>query len=142
MGRCTLRVRSTKGRQCFQGISLSVHTGEGGYPSPRFSPRSLVLDPLKGVTPVPGSFNGHWSQVLSGGTQVLVREYPSPIHGIPLDRGTLQPRLDWGTPCWDRTGVPPHAPRQNSRASTFYTEAGVPLAVTQEDFLVHHNFTQ
>ena len=46
--------------------------------------------------------------------------------GTPLDMG-------WGTP---RTldGVPP--PRQISIASTCYTAGGMPLAFTQEDFLV------
>ena len=38
----------------------------------------------------------------------------------------------------DRTGVPP--PGQNSRKSTCYVAGGMPLAFTQEDFLVNNNF--
>ena len=63
----------------------------------------------------------------------------------------LQPGQYWGTPL-ARTGlVYPTAPltrtglghsptpRQNSSASTCYAEGGMPLAVTQEDFLVKKN---
>ena len=41
---------------------------------------------------------------------------------------------DWG---WDWMGVPPsQVRRQSSRASTCYAAGGMPLAFTQEDFLV------
>ena len=77
--------------------------------------------------------------------------YPQPEMGYPLTRsgwwggtqGTSY--LRWGTPLtqtWD--GVPPtwDAPlphiTQSSIASTCYAAGGVPLAFTQEDFLVKH----
>ena len=70
-----------------------------------FFPRSLVQGPFWGVpqsfpggTPVPGSFPGHWSQVLSrgnpspgwAGTPVLARDTPG--LGYPPARSR------WGTP--------------------------------------------
>ena len=145
------------GRSCFHWC-LSFHRGD--YSSPRFFPRSLVLCPFQGGTPVPGSFHGLCSQVLSRGvpqfwprgTSVLGQDWGL---GYPqLGLGYPQPWQDWGTP-WARTGVPPGRtglgytlghdwgtspartwvppnPRQNSRASP----CGMPLAVTQEDFLV------
>ena len=47
--------------------------------------------------------------------------YPPPWDGVP-------------PPTWD--GVPPLPPRQSSIASTCYAAGGMPLAFTQEDFLV------
>ena len=84
-------------------FSLSVHT-RGKHPSPMFFPRSF-----SGGTSVPGSFLGHWSQILSRG-------YPSPPQGVPrpgqgvhqyslsLARsgwGTPLTRSGWGTPSQD-----------------------------------------
>ena len=104
-------------------------------------------------TPVPGSFPGHWSQVISGVPQSWLGEV---LHdGAPCwpgqDLGTLQPSSGWGTPP-PRTGVPPGQVRmgyppphgldwgnptgQKNRASTCYAAGGMPLASTQEDFLV------
>ena len=54
------------GKILFSQVCACPHPGGGGvYPSLRFFPRSLVPGPLWG-TPVPGSFSGHWSQVLWG----------------------------------------------------------------------------
>ena len=90
-----------------------------GYPSPMFFPRSF----LGGGTTVPGSFPGHWSQVLSRGTPVpgsfpghrsqvlsgwVLQSWgvPSPSWGYSSMR--LPPaRSGWDTPSHDRTGVPP-----------------------------------
>ena len=46
---------------------------------------SLFISPHPGGTPFPGSFPGHWSEVLSGGTPVLAggRGFPSPGQGVP-----------------------------------------------------------
>ena len=67
------------GKYCFHRC-LSVHT-EGG-------------------TPVPGSFLGLWSQVLSGATLVLAGGYPSPGRGDTpvLAEGFLSPGQGW--PQW------------------------------------------
>ena len=67
-------------RYCFHRC-VSVYT-QKGYPSPRFFPRSLVPGPSQGGTLVPGSFPGHWSQVLSGGTPALAGGYLSPSQGM------------------------------------------------------------
>ena len=56
-----------------------------------FFPRSLVPGPFLGGTPVPGSFPGHWYQVLSRG-------YPTPGWGYPVP--------DWGYPGQVRMGYP------------------------------------
>ena len=113
---------------------VSVNTG-GGVPQSQVlsqvsGPRSFPL----GGTPVPGSFPGpFW-----GG-------YPSPGRGVPQSwpGGYLSTGY---SPGQDRTGVPlspppgqvrmGYPPGQNSRASTYYAAGGMPLAFTQEDFLV------
>ena len=74
-----------------------------------------------GGTPSQVSVGGGWYSIpcLGGG-------YPIP----GLDGGGVPPlaRTGWGTP---------HPPiRQSSIASTCYVAAGMPLAFTQEDFLV------
>ena len=77
----------------FTGVCLST---PGGYPSPRFFPRSMVIGPFWGRgTPVPGSFPGHWSQVPSRG-------YPNPGQGVPQSWLGGTPgwtRQNWGSPC-------------------------------------------
>ena len=50
--------------------------------------------------------------------------------GVPL--GTPQLGLDGGTP------PPPLVRRQSSRASTCYAAGGMPVASTQEDFLIRY----
>ena len=121
----------------FTGVRLSGHMGGGGgYPSPRFFPRSLVPGHFWEGTPVPGSFPGLLSHVLSrgpqscwggggGGTPVLTgqypsprqegqypvpgRRYPSPGQGVPRSPASVgYPKI--GVPPQDRTGVPPHLP--------------------------------
>ena len=56
----------------------------------------------------------------------------------PPDMGwDTPPDLGWGTPqTWDWV----YPPRQISIASTSYAAGGVPLAFTQEDFLVFINY--
>ena len=68
--------------------------------------------------------------------------------GYPLSRtglGTSScPELDMGTflpPCQGLDGEPPPPPvrRQSSKASICYAAGGMPLAFTQDDFLVYRN---
>ena len=77
-------------------------------------------------------------------------QYPSQVRtgypyqdwmGVPplrLDGGTPPPNLDWVPPIRAGWGYPPPPlpRRQSSRASTCYAAGGMPLAFTQEDFLV------
>ena len=86
--------------------------------------------------PVPGSFPGSWSQILSQGVpQSQAGDTPVPGGGWYTRTGIpTHPGEDW--PCQDRTGVPPSQPGdQDSRSSTCYAAGGMPLAVTQEDLL-------
>ena len=120
---------------------MSVYTGGGGYPSPRFFPRSF-----QGDTPVSGSFPGHWSQVLSGrgshtpapghwpqvfsrgGTSVMAGRVPHSFLGVPQSWpggipvcGYPSPGKDWvhpsqvrmGTPYPGQDGVPSMTEKQN-----------------------------
>ena len=130
-----------------------------GYPSSRFFPRSLVPGPFLGGYPVPGSFPGLWSQVLSqrvtqsqvlsqvsgprswlGGTPVPVggEVSQSQLGRVPQDRGTPKARTGLR---YSQAGLRSQLLRQNSRASTCYVAGGMPLAVTQEDFLVHSDWS-
>ena len=90
-------------RYCFHRC-VSVHIGRGGgYPSPRFFPRSLLPGPFwKGYPSpwffakslVPGPFQGYPSLSWGG--------------GVPQDRGTSPGRTGVGhTPRQDRIGIPP-----------------------------------
>ena len=103
------------GKVLFSQMSVCPHL-EGGYPRPRFFPRWLVPGPLLRGTPVPCSFPGHWSQVLSRVTgtrsflgvpqfQVLPRSLVGPFLGVPRpSEGTSW----WSTPPGqDRTVVSP-----------------------------------
>ena len=98
----------------------------GGYPSPRFFPRD---------TPIPGSFPGLWSQVLSLGVLQSQLGAYSRTGVSPLVERT---GLGY-PPCQDRTGECP-LPGQDSRVSTCYVAGSMPLAVTQENFLVVTDF--
>ena len=124
---------------------MSVHTcygvphpanGRGGVPIPRH-PRQVQ---------VRGTPSSLW-----GGTppQVWMGGYPIP----GLDRGRTISQVQywmgyppppaitgWGNPpCPGLDGVPFSPPiRQSSKASTCYVAGGMPLAFTQEDFLVFH----
>ena len=115
-------------------IHLSVHRGEG-YPG--------QVQP--GGVPHPGPAGG----TSAGG-------YPCqgiPLLGVPHLRYP-QPCQTWlGVPCWgvphlryppsDLAGGYPVGrgyPTSGSRWSTLYAVVGMPLAFTQEDFLVHSYF--
>ena len=104
--------------------------GGGGVPHPRFGglpcPRSV------GVPHPQSGWGGTPSQVWMGGT----------LSQVWVGGGVLCPRSGWlgGTPPPpELVGVPPPPPiRQSSIASTCYGAGSVPLAFTQEDFLVWH----
>ena len=88
----------------FTGVCLHLM---GGYPSPRFFPRSLVL----------GTF---WEvpQSCPGG---LCQSWP---RGVPQNMGTPLARTGLGyppPPCQDRTGVPPPPPRDRTAERTLAT---------------------
>ena len=103
----------------------------------------------RGGTPFSWQGGGYPFQRLDGGgtpfSGLGMGGTPSSWCGVPF------PGLDGGgTPSW---GVPhlgrayplagePPPPRQTSTACTCYAAGGVPLAFTQEDFLVLFNFTQ
>ena len=93
-----------------EGNVFSLFTTRWRYPSPRCFPRSF----LGGGTSNPGSFPGHWSQVLSWG-------YPSPgwrgvpqswlVEGTPGQGSPPLARSGWGTPWPGQDGVPPSQDR-------------------------------
>ena len=116
----TARVRSTREGNVLTPVFVSVHTyGGGGYP---------ISGLGKGGTPSQVRVGGYPISGLGrGGTpfQVQVgRGYPIP----GLGRGVPHPRSRWG----GTHSTPPRI------ASTCYgyTAGGMPLAFTQEDFLV------
>ena len=118
--------------------------GGEGYHSPRLFPRSLVPGLFQGGTLVPGSFQGLWFLVLSGGTPVPGGGYPSPGQGVPqsqwrgtpvLAGGTAQARTGVGYPP-ARTGVgyPPWSGQAWGTPpplGTGYTVGGMPRAVSR-----------
>ena len=103
-------------------------------------PQSQVLSQGSGTRSFPGG-----TPVLTGrGTPVPDRGYPRTGVLPGQDRTQVPPGQDrtWVPPGQDSTGVPPQGqdwgtpPPPNSRASTCYTAGGMPLVVTQDDFLV------
>ena len=102
----------------FTGACLSTFRGVGGYPIPADG----------------GMVN----------TSFLTGSFPFfPTRGLPPHKVRM-----WGTPSKVSTGVHPSrsgpksgrgdvgSPSQNSTAHTCYVAGGMPLAFTQEDFLV------
>ena len=111
--------------------------GGGGYPLPR-SGLGGVPGPGRGY-PLPSS---RWgvppSQVQAGGHPLLRPGKGVLPYSPTLGRGS--PHLELGTgypPPGIRKGVPPPLQTWNSIACTCYTAGGMPLAFTQEDFLVY-----
>ena len=102
-----------------------------------------VSHPADGLYPIPDPGRGGYPIQLMGGTpsqdqaggisQPADRGYhiPGPGKGTPS-------MIGWGTPCPRLDGVHPPPPirRLISKANTCYEAGGVPLAFTQEDFLV------
>ena len=149
---------STTGGYVFTGVCLFNFWG-AGYPIPGLGRGVPHLRSGQGGTPYQVWLGGTSSQVWPGGYPIPGLDWGYP--GYPLltrsGWGTLWPGLDgippqtppdpsppdlgqgtpsdlgWGTPrTWD--GVP-HPPSP-SIVSTSYVAGGMPLAFTQEDFLV------
>ena len=153
----TAPVHSTREGNVLTPVCVSVHTCRGGYPISG----SQVWG--GGGYPIPGLAGGGVLHPRSGleGTlsQVWIGWIPPPKtwDGVPpctLDRvppqdlgqGTPTPSPEMGYLPWTWDGVPPldkgwgTPPRQISIASTCYAAGGMPLAFTQEDFLVLHKY--
>ena len=113
------------------------HPAGGGYPIPGLNWGYPIL--LMGGTPSKISMGGEYPRVPP--TQDWMG-YP------PLSRTgwatSPHPDLGWGTPPvqdW-MYPLPPPVRRQISIESTCYVAGGMPLAFTQEDFLVQVSTTQ
>ena len=134
-----------------------------GYPSPWFFSWSLVPGPFLGSTSilarvVAQSWMGVISQSQPGGYPGSGRGTPVLAGGTPRQGYLPLARTGLGySPSQDRTGVPPEPgqdlgtsspwpgqdsrgvlPDQDSRVSTCYVAVRIPLAVTEEDFLVQY----
>ena len=154
----TARIRRM-GKAMFSQVSVRSHQGAGGGVS-----QSKVLSQVSGPRSFPRGVAQ--SQVLSkisgprffeGGTQTCGWVLQSWLGGgLPQswteqDCGTAPARTglgypppwsgqDWGTPpTQHRTRVTPPLSKDR-RASTCYAAGGMPLAVTQEDFLIYELF--
>ena len=100
-------------------FSLSVHTSRGGVPT--FPGGGGTYLPVGGDTYLPRSGQGGYlpSRWGAGGTYPHQSRYPPTHVGTPPHQGRYPP--------------PPH---WNSMACACYAVGGMPLAFTQEDFLV------
>ena len=112
------------GKVMFSQVCVHWTLG-GGYPSPRFFPRSQVPGPFKGV-PLSWSMGVPQSQL-----------------GVPQHKGTPCPGQDWGTPgknrtavapSQDRTGVPP--PARTGVPPLAMTGLGYPQPGQQSEYLL------
>ena len=103
------------------------HSADGGYPHPKSGQGGYP-----GVPPIQ-DWMGYPCLRLDG--------YPSPIQdwmGYPQTGwDTALSKTGWGTPSPSKTGW--GTPPPISKASSCYSAGGVPLAFTQEDFLVIDN---
>ena len=97
-----------------------------------------VCSPRRGNTPVPGSFQGLWSKVLSRGTPVLAgRGVPlSWLGGYPRTGQGVSPARTGGTPSQDWNGLGYPLPQ------TGYTAGGMPREVSRRrTFLLVRSMT-
>ena len=111
------------------------HPADGrGIPYPRSRWRGTIQQLIEGGYPIPGP-GGGWYYPL----QLMGVPHPRSRQGVPYPAvgggGYPVPKTGWGTP------PPPRVRRQSSIASTCYVVVGMPLAFTQEDFLVKAMFT-
>ena len=136
-------------------FSLSVHTGGGGtlsqvwvggtpcqvwmggYPMPGLDGEGTPSQVWMGGYPIPDLDGGYPSQVWMGGYPIPGQYgYPPPprpgLDGVPP-----WPGLDGVPPHHDWMGYPPTI-RQSIIVSTCYAAGSMPLAFTQEDFLVKY----
>ena len=144
------RIRSMTGRYCsHRCLSINI---SGGVPRQGLDGRG-VPHPRSGRG-VPHPRSGWGVPHLRSGQGVVPHPRSGWGRGIPPDlRWGTPPDLGWGTPLdlgWGTpqehgTEYPPDLrwgtlPRQISITSTCYTVGGMPLAFTQEDFLVRFCF--
>ena len=120
------------------GYPISVG---GGYPISGWGGTPSQVRGTQGIPPARSGWGSTQSTPhpdLGSGTPHLDlgRGTPYLRWGPPyLDLGQGTPHLRWGTPPLPEMGYPPPI-TQSSIASTCYAVGGVPLAFTQEDFLV------
>ena len=120
------------GRVLFSQMSVSPNYGGGGHTPIQSTGSTPVHQDSMEVALLPPPIKTEWGMGVP----------PPPMSG--LDGGTTPSRLDGGTPLSGLGGgtTPPPPPppirRQSSRVSTCYAVGGMPLAFTQEDFLVYH----
>ena len=116
----------------FSQVCVCSTLGGGGYPIPGLA--GGTPSQFRGVPP--------WTRSGWGIPPDLGQDTPPPTRsgwGPPPDLGQGTPPRNWdGVPPGPGTGTRPHQVwiRQSSTASTCYAAGGVPLAFTQEDFLV------
>ena len=123
----TARVRSTTGGY-FSQVCVCSTLGGVPHPYPSLSGGGYPIQPWTGGVPRSSLGWGEYPNLGWGGTPTLDRGVPQPwTGGHPISGG--------GTPSHVWLGTPPKI------ASTCYGYAagGVPLAFTQEDFLVLKN---
>ena len=134
-------------RYCFQFVSSHLDRG-GGTPSADEGRGPLPIQIWEGCTPSVKTWEGYpphqWmGTVFSLSVDTLIGGYPFP----GLDKRYPLPRSGQGEgdPHWWMGVHPPPnlgpgregcAPKWNSIACTWYAADGMPLAFTQEDFLV------
>ena len=123
---------------CFLRLKVLLPPANKGWREVRFS--QVCVRPRRGGGILQSQVLSHgpWSQVLCMGyppgqdriKYPLARlGYPQPGLGYPPGQGMGCPQSE-----------PPLSPSQNSIISTCYTAGGMPLAVTQEDFLMFRIF--
>ena len=113
-------------------VSVCSHLRGGGVPRPRSGYGWGYPVPGLWGYPIPGL--GGWGGTLS---QVWVGIPHSRSGGHPQSKtgwGTPPSKTGWGYPPPSKTGW--GTPSPISKASTCYVAGSVPLAFTQEDFLV------
>ena len=119
------------GRYCFQFVCQStygggtpVRSGWGGHPIPGLAGGGTPSQVWLGGVPHPRSGWGYPPTTRSG-------------WGTPPDLGLGTPQdLGLGTPPDMGLGTPPPPGPGTGIASTCYAAGGMPLAFTQEDFLI------
>ena len=121
-----------EGRQCFQ----SVHTCGWVSPSCRWGGGTLFPVQDRGYPIARSGWEGVPHSKTGWGTPLPKTGWGTPLSG--LDGVPCQAR--WVTPplIQDWMGYPLPVRRQSSIASTCYAAGGMPLAFTQEDFLVSY----
>ena len=127
----------------FPGLWMNTPVPANGYPSPSWGDAPVLA---RGY-PMTGACTPDQNRT---GVPPPGHDWGTPCQGHHW--GTSPPGHDLGTHSWaglgyppartglgyplTGTGVPPTPPRQNSTVRTCYAVDGMPLAVTQEDFLV------